>query len=465
MPGHARAVRVLVVADAEESRARFDEVVADLSQRWPESRIEPSLARITALLDLLGDPQQSAPVIAITGTNGKSSTARMIASLLRALGLRTGLFTSPHLLDPTERIEIDGEPISTESFVRVWEDISPFVEMVDAQSASEGGVALSFFEILTGLAYAAFADAPVDVAVVEVGMGGSWDATSAAVAQVGVVLTVDLDHTDYLGATLAEIAREKAGVITEGASAVIGRQRPEAAAVITDHLEAVSASGAWEGRQFEVSRREIAVGGQVITVDGTAAVYDEVFLPAFGEHQAHNAACALVAVESFLGGQEVPAEVVEESFGTLVLPGRLEVVRRGPTVLIDAAHNPAGARALATALGEAFAFTHLVAVVSVLADKDVLGILAALESAVDEVVVTQNASPRAMGVDDLAALAVEVFGAERVEVASSFAGALDAAITLAEEADSYAASGVVVTGSVVTAGQARSLLLGSRRTA
>lgn len=446
------------MAASDSSQARFDDVVAQLSARWPESRIEPSLGRITALLDLLGEPQLAFPVISITGTNGKSSTARMIAALLRALGLRTGVFTSPHLVDPSERIEIDGQPIDSATFVRIWQEISPFVDMVDVQSAAEGGVALSFFEVMTAMGYAAFADAPVDVAVIEVGMGGTWDATSVAPAQVAVVLTVDMDHTEYLGSTVTEIAREKSGIIAPGCAAIIGRQRPEAAEVLAARIEDVQATSAWEGRQFEITRREIAVGGQVVTVDGTAGVYDEVFVPAFGEHQAHNAACAIVAVESFLGGTTVPADVVEEGFAGLVLPGRLEVVRRGPTVLIDAAHNPAGARALAASLTEAFAFTHLVAVVSVLSEKDVLGILTALEPAVDEVVVTQNMSPRAMGIDELAALAVEVFGADRVEVAESFADAVDRAITLAEEADTYAASGVIITGSVVTAGQARALL-------
>lgn len=452
------AVKVMNVTAIDGGRSSYEQVVAELTSRWPETRIEPSLSRITALLNLLGDPQQAMPVITITGTNGKSSTARMIASVLRALGLRTGLFTSPHLMAPTERIEIDGEPVDPATFVRIWEEIAPFAEMVDTQSAAEGGVALSFFEVLTAMGYAAFADAPVDVAVIEVGMGGTWDATSVAQAQVAVVLPVELDHTDYLGASITQIATEKSGIIVDGAAAVIGRQRPEAAEVLAARIEQVGASAAWEGRQFDITRREIAVGGQSLTIDGTAGVYDEVFVPAFGEHQAHNAACAIVAVESFLGGEQIPADVLEEGFATLVLPGRLEIVRRGPTVLIDAAHNPAGARALAATLGESFAFTHLIAVVSVLADKDALGILAALESVVDEIVVTQNLSPRAMGVDELAALAVDVFGPERVEVATSFAEALEAGVRLAEEADTYAASGVVVTGSVVTAGQARGLL-------
>lgn len=452
------AVRVIAVTGSDGSASHYEQVVAHLTSRWPESRIEPSLGRIAALLNLLGDPQMAMPVITVTGTNGKSSTVRMIAALLRALGLRTGAFTSPHLMGPTERIEIDGEPVDQDTFVRLWEDIAPFAEMVDGQSAAEGGVPLSFFEAMTAMAYAAFADAPVDVAVIEVGMGGTWDATSIARAQVAVVLTVDLDHTDYLGASISDIAREKSGIIVEGSAAVIGRQRPEAAEILSTRIEQMGVGAAWEGRQFEVTRREIAVGGQMLTVDGLAGVYDDVFVPAFGEHQAHNAACAIVAVESFLGGEQIPADVMEEGFASLRLPGRLEIVRRGPTVLIDAAHNPAGARALAATLGESFAFTHLVAVVSVLADKDALGILAALESVVDEIVVTQNLSPRAMPVDELAALAVDVFGPERVEVASSFADALDAGVRLAEDADTYAASGVIVTGSVVTAGQARGLI-------
>ena len=445
--------------DLDSASSSYADVVAGLTRRWPETRIEPSLSRITALLDLLGDPQSAYPVVCITGTNGKSSTARMIASLLRALGLRTGLHTSPHLWEPVERIEIDGEPVTPEVFSRLWDDIAPYVQMVDDRSAEEGGVALSFFEIITAMAYAAFADAPVDVAVVEVGMGGSWDATNAADAQVAVILPVDLDHMEYLGPTVADIAREKAGIIKPGAAAVIAQQSEPAAAVIAERIAAVDASAAWEGLQFSLTRRDVAVGGQVIAVEGTAGSYEDVFVPLFGEHQAHNAACAIAAVESFLGGA-IPADVIEEGLSHVLSPGRLEIVRRGPTVLVDAAHNPAGARALAAALGEYFSFSHVVAVVSVLADKDARGILLALEGAVDEIVVTQNLSPRAMQVDDLAALAADVFGPDRVEVATSFADALDAGVRLAEEADSYAASAVVVTGSVVTAGQARALFAG-----
>lgn len=452
------------VEDLESNAPDLASVAADLLARWPESDIEPSLDRINALLDMLGEPQRAYPVIQITGTNGKSSTARMAASLLRSLGLRTGLFTSPHLVDLRERIEIDGEPIDPTHFVQAALDIAPFLASVDAQETEQGRPPLTFFEAMTALAYAAFADAPVDVAVVEVGLGGTWDATSAATAQVAVITTVDIDHANYLGDTVAAIAGEKSGIIAEGSFAVIGRQSAEATAVIDERVRQMSATAAWEGASFGVLDRTIAVGGQVLALRGLAGTYDDIFLPLFGSFQADNAAVALAAAEAFLGGGEVELDIdaVREGFERVVSPGRLEVVRRGPTVIVDAAHNPAGARALAQALADSFAFTHVVGVVSCFADKDVAGILRALEPVLDEVVVTQNSSPRAMPVDDLAALAVDVFGEDRVEVSPRFADALDDAVRLAEEADTYAASGVLVTGSVVTAGQARTLLRGAR---
>lgn len=452
------------VEDLESNAPDLASVAADLLARWPESDIEPSLDRINALLDMLGEPQRAYPVIQITGTNGKSSTARMAASLLRSLGLRTGLFTSPHLVDLRERIEIDGEPIDPTHFVQAALDIAPFLASVDAQETEQGRPPLTFFEAMTALAYAAFADAPVDVAVVEVGLGGTWDATSAATAQVAVITTVDIDHANYLGDTVAAIAGEKSGIIAEGSFAVIGRQSAEATAVIDERVRQMSATAAWEGASFGVLDRTIAVGGQVLALRGLAGTYDDIFLPLFGSFQADNAAVALAAIEAFLGGGEVELDIdaVREGFERVVSPGRLEVVRRGPTVIVDAAHNPAGARALAQALADSFAFTHVVGVVSCFADKDVAGILRALEPVLDEVVVTQNSSPRAMPVDDLAALAVDVFGEDRVEVSPRFADALDDAVRLAEEADTYAASGVLVTGSVVTAGQARTLLRGAR---
>ena len=428
--------------------------------RWPENAIEPSLARISALMDLLGEPQRAYPVIQVTGTNGKSSTARMIASLLRAFGLRTGLYTSPHLVDIRERIEIDGAPISPEAFLEVARDVAPYIAAVDSRAEAEGGTPVTFFETMTAIGYAAFADAPVDVAVVEVGMGGMWDATSVCAPQVSVITRVDMDHADFLGDTIRAIAIEKAGIIHDGSFAVSSQQDPDAEAVIRARASEVGASLALEGTNFWVADRTIAVGGQVLNLKGMAGDYDDVFVPLFGRFQADNAAVALAAVEAFLGGGTfaLDADSVRQGFADVESPGRLEIVRRGPTVLVDAAHNPAGAHALAEALSESFAFSHLVGVVAVLADKDVRGILTALEPVLDDLVVTENASGRRLPVDDLASLAYEIFGEERVEVCPRFDDAIDAGIRLAEEADAYAASGVVVTGSVVTAGQARALL-------
>ena len=443
-----------------ESPEGYAELQAELLGRWPENAIDPSLSRISAIMDLLGEPQLAYPVIQVTGTNGKSSTARMIASLLRALGLRTGLYTSPHLVDMRERIEIDGEPISAHDFMQVAGDVAPFIATVDARVEEEGGTPVTYFETLTAIAYAAFADAPVDVAVVEVGVGGTWDATSVCQPQVAVVTRVAMDHADILGDRIDLIAGEKAGIIKEGCFAVIGDQDPDAAEVLQTRVDEVGVPAAWEGKAFAVLDRTVAVGGQVLTLQGLAGTYDDVFVPLFGAHQSRNAAIALAATEAFVGGGALAldADSVREGFADVTSPGRLEVVRRGPTVIIDAAHNPAGAEALADALSESFAFTHLVGVVAVLADKDVAGILRALEPVLDEIVVTENDSPRRLDADALGALAVEIFGDERVTVCRRLADGLDAGIRLAEEADTYAASGVIVTGSVVTAGQARAML-------
>ena len=446
------------MADVTESPApeAYAELQAELLGRWPESAIDPSLSRISAIMDLLGEPQLAYPVIQVTGTNGKSSTARMIASLLRALGLRTGLYTSPHLTDMRERIEIDGEPISVDDFMAVAGDVAPFIATVDARVEAE--------ETLTAIAYAAFADAPVDVAVVEVGLGGTWDATSVCQPQVSVVTRVAMDHADILGDRIDLIATEKAGIIKPGGYAVVAEQDAEAAEVLQARIDEVGVPSAWEGVNFAVLDRTVAVGGQMLALQGISGVYDEVFVPLFGAHQSRNAATALAAVEAFIGGGALALDpdAVREGFADVTSPGRLEIVRRGPTVIIDAAHNPAGATALADALAEAFAFTHLVGVVAVLADKDAIGILLALEPVIDQIVVTQNDSPRRLDAETLAGIAVEVFGEERVSVARNLSDALDDAVRLAEEADTYAASGVIVTGSVVTAGQARAMLMRAR---
>ncbi|MEE1749657.1 MULTISPECIES: bifunctional tetrahydrofolate synthase/dihydrofolate synthase [unclassified Streptomyces] len=451
-------------ADPEVDKA-LRAVEQELAGRWGETKLEPSVARIAALMDVLGDPQRAYPSIHITGTNGKTSTARMIEALLGAFDLRTGRYTSPHVQSITERISLDGSPIAPERFIEAYEDIKPYVEMVDAQQPYR----LSFFEVLTGMAYAAFADAPVDVAVVEVGMGGSWDATNVIDASVAVVTPISLDHTDRLGTTPAEIAGEKAGIIKQGATVILAQQPVDAAQVMLKKAVEVDATVAREGMEFGVVSREIAVGGQLLTLrglGGAATEYTEVFLPLYGAHQAHNAAVALAAVEAFFGiGAEQPGsldvDTVRRAFASVISPGRLEVVRSSPTVVLDAAHNPAGARATADGISEAFGFSRLIGVVGTSSDKDVKGLLEAFEPIFAEVVVTENSTPRAMDVDELAALAVEVFGEDRVQVEPRLDDALEAAITLAEEEDEYAGAGVLVTGSVITVGEAR-LLLGRR---
>jgi dihydrofolate synthase/folylpolyglutamate synthase len=432
--------------------ARVEEVLA---WRWPETKIEPSLARISHLATLLGDPHLAYPVIHVTGTNGKTSTSRMIEALLRDMGLRTGLVTSPHLHHITERIRLDGDPISEERFVEAYDEIEPYLAIVDEASTAAGGPAMSYFEVVTGLAFAVFADAPVDVAVIEVGLGGQWDATNIVWPAVCVVTPIGMDHMDYLGDSLRDIAVAKAGIIKPDSVVVLARQEPVPAEVLLTRAVEVGATVAREGMEFGVVARDVAVGGQSLSLRGLQGQYDEVFLGLYGQHQADNAAVALAAVEAFVG--DVPLDAVQSAFASVTSPGRLEVVRRNPTVLVDAAHNPHGATVLASALAESFTFEYIVGVVSVMADKDVAGVLAAFQGVFDEVVVTWNGSDRAMRVDDIYALAVHEFGVERVHRASDMASAIDTAIARADE-HGQAGVGVVLTGSVVTAAVGRALL-------
>ncbi|RVW11074.1 bifunctional folylpolyglutamate synthase/dihydrofolate synthase [Prescottella agglutinans] len=451
-------------------------VEAELDQRWPETKIEPSLTRISALMDLLGSPQHSYPAIHVAGTNGKTSVTRMIDALLTQLHRRTGRTTSPHLQLATERISIDGKPIPVRTYIDTYREIEPYIRMIDQQSEAAGGPAMSKFEVTTAMAYAAFAEAPVDVAVVETGLGGKWDATNVIDAQVAVITPIGLDHVDYLGPDLASIAGEKAGIIKKGRDsgiegvapidtvAIIAEQAPEVMDVLLRRAVEVDAAVAREGAEFKVLRRQIAIGGQQLELQGLGGVYDDIFLPLHGEHQARNASLALAAVEAFFGAgpdRQLEADAIRAGFASVVNPGRLERVRSAPTVFLDAAHNPHGAKALAAALSAEFDFRKLVGVVSVMGDKDVEGILDALEPVFDELVVTHNGSPRAMDVEDLANRAVARFGDERVVVAPTLADALETAIGLAEEVaepgEAVSGAGVVVTGSVVTAGVARSL--------
>ena len=443
-------------------------VDAELNARAPETQIAPSLERIQALMDLLGNPEKSFQVIHVAGTNGKSSTSRMIDSLLRAFHRRVGLVTSPHLQLVTERIGIDGRPIHPRDFVRIWGEIKPYVEMVDARS----DIPMSKFEVLVAISYAAFADAPVDVAVVEVGLGGTWDATNVVNAEVSVIMPVGLDHTDYLGDTLAEIAGEKAGIIKAREHddddvlapreniAIIAEQEPEAMSVILQRTVEVGAGVARSGSEFAVLESRIAVGGQQLNIQGLGGLYEDVFLPLHGEHQAKNAGVALAAVEAFFGasvGKPLDAATVRNGFAQVISPGRLERVRTSPTTFVDACHNPHGARALGAALDRDFDFARLVGVISIFEDKDALGILEALEPYLTEVVITQNSSPRARDAYELAELARDIFGEERVYVEPDLPGAYAQAVELAEDAEVQSGSGIVITGSVVTAGDARAM--------
>jgi dihydrofolate synthase/folylpolyglutamate synthase len=434
------------------------QIVTELQARWPEHRVAPSQARVQALCDLLGSPEKSCPVILIAGTNGKGSTALMIDSLLRSLGLRVGRYSSPHLVDLTERISIDGADISDETFDDLVEQVLPLVELVDAQLID--GVAMTFFEVMTALAYAAFADAPVDVAVVEVGLGGRWDATNIVEAQVAVVCPIDLDHTHLLGDTIAEIAGEKAGIIKAGSKAVLAAQHPDAARVLLARCQEVGAEVLREGPEFGLIDRQPAVGGQVIRVETAQGPLGDIVLPLFGAHMARNAALAVAATEAFLGGKPMSAEVITDGLEEVKAPARLEVVRRSPTVVLDTCHNPHGARATIDGLTEAFDFNPLIGVVAMMADKDVAGVMGIFAEAMTTVVCTTIASTsRALPAQALARLAGDVFGAERVRTADDMAAAIDEAVRLADEAGPGA--GVLIAGSVYAAGEARAMLVRS----
>ncbi|GLZ60436.1 folylpolyglutamate synthase/dihydrofolate synthase family protein [Micromonospora sp. NBRC 107095] len=439
-------------------RTDFAAVEAELNARG-FTRMVFELDRIESLLDLLGSPQRAYPSIHLTGTNGKTSTARMIDSLLRAFGLHTGRYTSPHLETVRERIALDGEPVSEERFAAVYQEIKPLAELVDARSDEP----LTYFDMTTALAFATFADAPVDIAVVEVGLGGAEDATNVLQAGVCVITPIGLDHTEWLGDTLQDIALAKAGIIHPGATVIAAAQDEEAAGPLLERCAEVGATIAREGGEFGVLGRAVAVGGQVLTLQGLGGVYDDVFIPLHGAHQAQNAAVALAAVEAFLGAgarRQLDIEAVREGFASTSSPGRLERVRNAPTVLLDGAHNPHGMKATVTALQEEFAFSKLVAVLGVLADKDAEALLELLEPVVDHVVVTRNSSPRAMPTEELAALAAEIFGEERVDSAEEMPDAIELAVALAEEdvPGELSGVGVLVTGSVVTVADARRLL-------
>jgi len=434
--------------------SRFSEITDELNQRWPESKIEPTLDRIKLLLDYLGNPQESFRSIHIAGTNGKTSTSRMIDSLLQAFGIRTGRYTSPHLEDVRERISLNGEIITPEFFVYTYEDIKPYIELVDSRSQHP----LSYFEVLTAMAYAAFADAPIDVAIIECGMGGEWDATNVIDSDVSVMTPIGLDHQEYLGESIAQIALTKAGIFRADKPSVLAYQNREAAEVLIRESARIESIPLREGLDFALAHRDVAVGGQLLTIQGIGGTYDEIFLPLHGRHQASNATLALTAVEAFLGGgaERLDLDVVRDGFASATSPGRLEVVHRNPTVIIDAAHNPHGVAALREALSEEFTFDRLIAIVAILGDKDVTNFLAELSGVVDEIIVTENSSARALPTEKLFEIANDIFDDGMVNSAGSIKRAIEMAIDRASHPTQSV--GILITGSVVTVGQARSLL-------
>jgi dihydrofolate synthase/folylpolyglutamate synthase len=443
----------------------FAEVEAELLARG-FTRMVFDLSRIDELLDALGSPQRGYPAIHLTGTNGKTSTARMIDSLLRAHGLHTGRYTSPHLETVRERICLDGEPVDEERFVAAYREVAPVAELLDARNPET----LTFFDVTTALAFAVFADAPVDVAVVEVGLGGAEDSTNVLHAGVCALTPIGLDHTEWLGDTVADIAHAKAGIIHKGATVVTAAQPEPAARAILERCAEVGATIAREGGEFGVLRRAVAVGGQVLTLQGLGGEYDEVFVPLHGAHQAQNAAVALAATEAFFGAgagpggaapRQLQPDLVRAGLAGVSAPGRLERVRTAPTILLDAAHNAHGMAATVTALEEEFAFRRLVVVLAMLGDKDVSAVLELLEPVADALVVTTNSAVRAMPAARLAAAAVEIFGEERVRVEPALPDAIEAAVELAEAGvdAGFGGVGVLITGSFFTVADARRLLV------
>lgn len=434
-----------------DDQARIDAIEKALLARWPENRIAPTLERISALVDMLGSPQLTYPTIHIGGTNGKTTTSRMVDSLLFEMGLRTGRFTSPHLESYLERICINGQPIDAKELIFSFNDISPYLDLMDTKFDNP----ISFFEAITALAFAAFAEHPIDVGVIEVGMGGQWDATNVVDADVSVIMPIGLDHMEYLGDTIGEIAKTKAGIIKEQGFVVLAQQEPEAAVELLRRAAEVGADVAREGLEYSIDSRAIAVGGQLISITGLRGHYDDIFLPLHGKHQASNAAAALIAVEAFFGEQDLDIDAVRAGFANVTSPGRCEIVHRDPTIILDAAHNPHGAKAIAETIQSEFTFDDVTGIVALMADKDALGILQALEPIMNQIIVTTNSAARSMSVGDLEALAIQVFGADRVFAQPTLADAIVKAIKDSVRPLSDESLAILITGSVVSVGEAR----------
>ncbi len=444
----------------KENLVKLKEIEAALNKRWPENKIEPTLDRILALVDALGSPHLTYPTIHIAGTNGKTSTARMVDQLLANLGYRVGRYTSPHLESFTERISIKGGSISEVEMIKTYEDIHLYLDLIDSRQPHP----ISYFEALTAMAFVAFAEHPVDISVIEAGMGGQWDATNVISSAVSVMTPIGFDHMEYLGNTLEEIAQTKAGIFKPESNVVLAAQSAQVAKVLLAQVAKVSAQPFRQGVEFALKNRALAVGGQLISIQGVQGDYDEIFLPLYGDHQGNNAAVALAAVEVF-AGVKLDTELVQDAFSKVSSPGRCEIVYKDPTVIIDAAHNPHGAGAIATTINTEFDFDLVVGVISVLADKDVAGILKNLSAVLDYLVITENDSSRVMKPNLLAKLATEFFKEEQIEII----GDMNSAITYAIEKVALfnqvneGVGAVVITGSVATAGMARSIVKGLAR--
>lgn len=429
------------------------------------------------IMSLLGEPQTSAPVIHLTGTNGKTTTARIIEQVLIAHGLRTGRYTSPHLTKVTERISIDGKPVDDDTFVRIFNEVAPLLEIVDAQLEAEGEQTLTYFETVTALGFAIFADAPVDVMILEVGLGGITDATNVADAQVSVVTPIAVDHAELLGDTPGEIAVEKAGIIKENGYLISAAQDPEAAQVLLETARAKRANFKFENIEFGVTDRSVAVGGQQVSVQGLAADYNNMFLPLHGAHQVQNLAVAIAALEAFMGGGDQPLnqDILQDGLAQVTSPGRLELLRTNPSLLVDAAHNPHGIEATASTIRETFNFSALGLVVGILDDKDALGVLSTLfdhfGDDVEHLAITKSNSPRAISPEDLTEIALDAgWDEDYIFTTDSVVDAIGWAVRGVREHDSQiqdagrtlmagtGGAGVLVTGSITLVGQVRDLL-------
>ena len=424
------------------------DAVSALSNRFPENKINPSLDRISMAMDLMGQPQNNFKTIHIAGTNGKTSTTRMIERLLRTLDLRTGLFISPHLIHPRERIEINGQIISETRFQEIFEEVNPYLEIIDQNFLD---APMTFFEVLTAMGFLAFSDEPIDVLSLEVGMGGRWDSTNVVTPEVSVITSIGLDHQEFLGSSIKEIAYEKAGIIKENIPVVISKQDEEANQILIEVASNKNSQIIKEGIEFKVLERTVGVGGQQLKIATPFGIYEDLFLPLFGKFQTSNAACALTAVETFLG-KKLELELVQEAFADFKSPARLQIVKRNPTILVDAAHNISGIQNTLEAIDETFKFDNKILIIGFMKDKDIEGMLELLKSYAQDVILTQASSTRAISPIDLSKKVNLISNfSQNVILENNSKSALQTAVEIAKNKNGL--TGVIVLGSIALAGE------------